>query len=172
MPRRNRQWCVDCTHGPHIQSWKRKRPVAGKTRQPQIGIRANMGEVQRRVLQALQRRNGTLQLLHQVRHHFDLRQLGKVVYKKREITRCVGTLLESLQATDREALQAIAKGATQEEFASEVGLSPTGARSRVQRARSRLKDAFTTCCRIEFDGTGKVHDWHRRGTRDDCGPSC
>ncbi len=89
-----------------------------------------------------------------------------------DLKRCVGSLLDSLQSSDQEALLAIAKGRSQEQYARDVGLSSTGARSRVQRARSRLKDAFTTCCRIEFDGTGKVFDWHRHGSRDDCEPDC
>ena len=80
----------------------------------------------------------------------------------KELVQCVERLMESLQEKDREALQLIGRGMSQEDLAQREGLSPTGARSRVQRARSRLGDAFRTCCRLEFDGVGRVIDWHKR----------
>ncbi|MFT4512478.1 MAG: RNA polymerase sigma-70 factor (ECF subfamily) [Planctomycetota bacterium] len=90
----------------------------------------------------------------------------------KELAQCVERLMQSLQEKDRQALQLIGQGVSQEELARREGLSPTGARSRVQRARARLGEAFRTCCRLEFDGVGKVIDWHKRQPCDPDGPGC
>lgn len=79
-----------------------------------------------------------------------------------ELAGCVERMMASLADNDRHALATIAAGATQEEFAQREGLSPTGARSRVQRARTRLIDAFRACCRTEFDSNGRIVEWERR----------
>ena len=80
--------------------------------------------------------------------------------------------MASLGDEDRRALQTIATGRSQDELAELEGLSPTGARSRVQRARTRLIDAFRACCRVEFDGVGRIVDWQRRAPPGGCGPGC
>lgn len=92
-----------------------------------------------------------------------------------ELARCVERLMLALPEHDRRALQLVASGASQRQLAEREGLSPTGARSRVQRARERLGEAFRACCRLEFDGTGRVIDWrrHRRdGGEDPRAPTC
>ncbi|MFT4841730.1 MAG: RNA polymerase sigma-70 factor (ECF subfamily) [Planctomycetota bacterium] len=91
---------------------------------------------------------------------------------EKELAQCVARLMESLQEKDREALQLIGQGMSQEELARREGLSPTGARSRVQRARARLGEAFRACCRLEFDGAGKVIDWYKRQPGEPGGPDC
>ncbi len=90
----------------------------------------------------------------------------------KDLAQCVERLMESLQGKDRRALQLIGQGVSQEELARREGLSPTGARSRVQRARTRLGDAFRACCRLEFDGVGRVIDWHKHQACDPNGPDC
>jgi len=47
-------------------------------------------------------------------------------------------------------------GLTQVEMAEQLGLTVSGAKSRVQRAREKLKNAFLDCCHFEFDRMGKV----------------
>jgi len=75
----------------------------------------------------------------------------------RELARCVGPLLEQLPAPDAEALRLTdIDGVTQREAARRLSLSVSGMKSRVQRARVRLKDAFATCCRLQFDARGGV----------------
>jgi RNA polymerase sigma-70 factor (ECF subfamily) len=50
------------------------------------------------------------------------------------------------------------EGVSQKELAARLGLSPTGARSRVQRARAMLRDLLLACCHIELDRRGRVLD--------------
>jgi RNA polymerase sigma-70 factor (ECF subfamily) len=58
-------------------------------------------------------------------------------------------------AADVEALTlAELRGLTQAEAARRVGVSTSGMKSRVQRARQRLKSALDACCRFELDRRG------------------
>jgi len=50
------------------------------------------------------------------------------------------------------------EGLTQTDVADRLGLSLSGAKSRIQRGRSLLKDELEKCCRFEFDGRGQMMD--------------
>lgn len=52
------------------------------------------------------------------------------------------------------------QGLSQVELASRLDISVSGAKSRVQRAREKLKEAFLNCCHFEFDRLGRVIDYH------------
>ena len=54
------------------------------------------------------------------------------------------------------------QGLTQEAMARKLGLSISGAKSRVQRARSQLKELLLDCCRFEIDRRGNVLEMHPR----------
>ena len=54
------------------------------------------------------------------------------------------------------------EGMTQAEMGAELGLSVSGAKSRVQRARRLLKDEILACCHLEFDSRGRVIDYEKR----------
>jgi RNA polymerase sigma-70 factor (ECF subfamily) len=46
------------------------------------------------------------------------------------------------------------EGLTQQQVADRLGLSLSGAKSRIQRGRALLKDVLEQCCHFEFDGRG------------------
>jgi len=52
------------------------------------------------------------------------------------------------------------EGLTQNELAERLGISLSGAKSRVQRGRKRLRKILDDCCRFEFDRRGRVIDCH------------
>lgn len=54
------------------------------------------------------------------------------------------------------------EGLTQTETASRLGLSVSGAKSRVQRGRKLLRQALATCCHVEFDRRGNVVEYEPR----------
>lgn len=57
----------------------------------------------------------------------------------------------------REAVQmAEIEGRSQQEVADRLGLSLSGAKSRIQRGRAMLKDVLERCCSFELDGRGRV----------------
>jgi RNA polymerase sigma-70 factor (ECF subfamily) len=70
---------------------------------------------------------------------------------------CIPRVLTELSEQDREAIVLCdLQGMTQEAFAQLKGLSISGAKSRVQRARKRLQDQLTKVCQVEFDENGQV----------------
>lgn len=58
------------------------------------------------------------------------------------------------------------EGLTQKELAERLGISFSGAKSRVQRGREKLKEALLECCAIELDRRGNVIDCEPRN--EDC----
>ncbi len=52
------------------------------------------------------------------------------------------------------------QGLSQVELATRLDITVSGAKSRVQRAREKLKEAFLDCCHFEFDRMGGVVDYH------------
>ncbi|HQV70020.1 MAG TPA: RNA polymerase sigma factor SigZ [Thermoflexales bacterium] len=62
----------------------------------------------------------------------------------------------------REAVELEAQGVPQKEIATHLGLSVSGAKSRVQRGRGMVKELFNTCCEYQFDRYGKVIDYRRK----------
>ncbi len=70
---------------------------------------------------------------------------------------CLPKALAKLEYEDREAIQRCdLEGATQSEFAADKGLSLPGAKSRIQRARKRLKTELVKLCKVNFDESGNV----------------
>jgi RNA polymerase sigma-70 factor (ECF subfamily) len=65
--------------------------------------------------------------------------------------------LAELEPADAAALRAVdLEGRTQRELAAEQGLSLSGAKSRVQRARARLRQRLEACCALAFDARGGI----------------
>jgi RNA polymerase sigma-70 factor, ECF subfamily len=74
-----------------------------------------------------------------------------------ELAPSVQEMFNCLPEKYRQALELTEiKGLTQLEMAKQLGLSFSGAKSRVQRAREKLKEAFLDCCHFEFDRLDKV----------------
>lgn len=48
------------------------------------------------------------------------------------------------------------EGKTQQEIADQLGLSLSGAKSRVQRARQKLGEVLAACCEVEFGTEGEA----------------
>jgi RNA polymerase sigma-70 factor (ECF subfamily) len=81
----------------------------------------------------------------------------------RELSTCVEPMIAALPEPYREALvMTDLNGLTQCEAAERSGLSFSGMKSRVQRARQQLKEVLLECCRIEFDCRGGIVDYAPR----------
>lgn len=77
-----------------------------------------------------------------------------------ELARCLEPLLEEVPEPYRRALKlADLEGVRQQEIASRLRISLSGAKSRVQRARSMLRDVLLKCCRVELDRRGRAIDY-------------
>ena len=78
---------------------------------------------------------------------------------RRQLARCLARMVEQLPEPYREAMKlADLEGLTQQEVAARVGVSLSGAKSRVQRARQQLREMIEDCCRVERDARGGVVD--------------
>jgi len=73
------------------------------------------------------------------------------------LSQCLPRVLSELSAQDREAITLCdIEGMTQQDYAVRLGLSLPAAKSRVQRARVRLKARMTEACQVRFDEAGQV----------------
>jgi RNA polymerase sigma-70 factor, ECF subfamily len=80
-----------------------------------------------------------------------------------ELAASLSGMINDLPEKYRQALSLTTfEGLTQQEVAERLGLSLSGAKSRVQRAREKLKDALLDCCHFEFDRYGAVLDYQAR----------
>lgn len=86
-----------------------------------------------------------------------------------ELAACLGPLLELLPTIHREALTLTeVEGLTQASAAARLGLSTSGMKSRVQRARVQLRDLLVACCEIELDRRGGIMSYQPRRAPCDC----
>ena len=78
-------------------------------------------------------------------------------------------LIAQLPETYREAVRlAEIDGITQQEVAVRLGMSLSGAKSRIQRGRETLRGVLEQCCRFEFDRRGKLIDVDPKPERTVC----
>jgi RNA polymerase sigma-70 factor (ECF subfamily) len=89
-----------------------------------------------------------------------------------ELFPSVRAMVNSLPEQDRQALILTEyRGLTQKELSERLGLSFSGARSRVQRAREKLKQMLLACCHFELDRRGHIINYQARCcccTQKDC----
>jgi RNA polymerase sigma-70 factor (ECF subfamily) len=81
-------------------------------------------------------------------------------------------MIAALPESYREAIRLTdLNGLTQIEAAQRSGISFSGMKSRVQRARRQLKSMLEECCRIEVDRRGGIVDYSvRDASKSPCGP--
>lgn len=87
-----------------------------------------------------------------------------------QLAGCLTPLIARLPEPYRDALTlSEIDGLTQQETAARLGISLSGAKSRIQRARTKLQDLIHACCRIELDHRGSIRDYEPRPK---CGGHC
>ena len=80
------------------------------------------------------------------------------------LSECVIPFINELQEPYREAVMlSEIEGMTQQAVADKLGLSLSGAKSRVQRGRAMVKELFTDCCNFEFDARGQLMGYQAKG---------
>ena len=72
-------------------------------------------------------------------------------------------MVDTLPAPDREVLLLSEyEGLSQADLASRLGISLPAAKSRLLRARARLRDMLLECCHFELDRLGGIVDYEER----------
>ncbi len=80
------------------------------------------------------------------------------------LAQCMLPLLAQIDPAHRRAVElADIDGLSQAQTAEILGLSLSGAKSRIQRGREKLREVFLDCCRVEQDVRGGIVDFQRRG---------
>lgn len=80
-----------------------------------------------------------------------------------ELVLCLKNMLESLPDKYKEAIVLTELGGlTQKELARKLGMSISGAKSRVQRGRAMLKKKFLECCKFQFDVYGNIIEYQHK----------
>ena len=78
----------------------------------------------------------------------------------RDLAQCLRPLIEKLPPARRDALVLTdLDGLTQAAAAAALGLSVSGMKSRIQRARLQLRALLTACCPVNVDRRGAVVDY-------------
>jgi RNA polymerase sigma-70 factor, ECF subfamily len=89
--------------------------------------------------------------------------------EREEMMACLRPMVERLPGDYQKALvMADVQGIAQAKIAGDLNLSLSGAKSRVQRARGKMKNMLLECCHFEFDSLGRATGMDKR----DCGSSC
>lgn len=77
-----------------------------------------------------------------------------------QLTACLPRVLSELSPTDRESIVLCDLGGmSQADYAAQVGLKLSAAKSRLQRARQRLRERMTVACQVKTDDVGHIDDF-------------
>ena len=77
-----------------------------------------------------------------------------------EVLRWLEPMVGRLPEKYREALMlSDIQGLTQKEMSEKLDISLSGAKSRVQRGREKLKKVLLECCRLEFNRAGRIVEY-------------
>ncbi|PUE39048.1 sigma-70 family RNA polymerase sigma factor [Limnohabitans sp. Bal53] len=78
---------------------------------------------------------------------------------------CLPRVLDELDAQDREAIELCdLQGMDQATYALSQNISLSAAKSRIQRARKRMRERMTVACQVRFDDAGHVSDFVPRSS--------
>ncbi|AFQ44215.1 RNA polymerase sigma factor SigZ [Desulfosporosinus meridiei] len=82
-----------------------------------------------------------------------------------EIASCLKIMVESLPETYKQAILLTEfQSMTQKELSEKLGISLSGAKSRVQRGRKMLKEMLLGCCQLEIDSRGNIIDYKHKSS--------
>jgi RNA polymerase sigma-70 factor (ECF subfamily) len=82
---------------------------------------------------------------------------------RRELAACLAPLIQRLPPIYRQALEMVEfDGVSQVDAAAQVGISVSGMKARVQRARQQLRELLLACCQVDLDRRRSVTAIHSR----------
>jgi RNA polymerase sigma-70 factor (ECF subfamily) len=88
--------------------------------------------------------------------------------EKHDLDLCIEPFIEALPEDMRTLLRKIElEGVSQKQYAQDLGISYSTLKSRVQRARSRLREVYDSCCDFSLDAQGNIVGYQSKS--DGCG---
>jgi len=114
-----------------------------------------------------------LEVLNEVPMVSNMTRHSDAAELRAELAGCLHPMIERLSQDYRDAITLVEiDGLTQQAAATQMGISLSGMKSRVQRGRARLKEMLDDCCLIELDRRRVVVDYEIRDAGcDSCKPS-
>jgi RNA polymerase sigma-70 factor (ECF subfamily) len=90
-----------------------------------------------------------------------------------EISTCLKLFLKELPDKYKEPLEMYEfKGMKHREISKELNISLSGSKTRIQRAREKLREVLIECCELEFDAYGNIVEYEQKESyqcsNDDC----
>lgn len=83
-----------------------------------------------------------------------------------EIASCLRVMIDSLPEIYKQAIILTEfQNMTQKELGEKLGISISGAKSRVQRGREKLKKVLLGCCYLDFDSSGNIIDYKHKSSK-------
>lgn len=80
-----------------------------------------------------------------------------------EIAGCIKSMLYKLPDKYKEPLKLYEfKGMKHKEISEKLNISLSGSKTRIQRARNKLKEILMECCEFEFDTYGNIIEYKKR----------
>lgn len=77
----------------------------------------------------------------------------------RDFAKCLKAFISQLKKEEQDIINATAiNGEKQKEYALRNGEAYSTIKSRLQRARKKLKDLFISCCQLQLDRSGNIID--------------
>lgn len=107
-------------------------------------------------------RNSIMDYFRKNKHYIDIDELDIPEENERNENecyhKCLTPFINKLDLKYKEALLNTELGTlSQKEYADEVGISYSGMKSRVQRARQKIEEEFVSCCIIKTDSRGNKY---------------
>ncbi|MGG2196464.1 RNA polymerase sigma factor SigZ [Paenibacillus validus] len=87
----------------------------------------------------------------------------------KELANCLRPLIRQLPDKYREAIELTElEGLSQKDLSEKLGISFSGAKSRVQRGRQKLKEIISACCHLELDRYGNILEYKQKNSTSSC----
>ncbi len=87
----------------------------------------------------------------------------------KELAKCLRSMIRQLPEKYREAIELTElEGLSQKDLSEKLGISFSGAKSRVQRGRQKLKEIISACCHLELDRYGNILDYREKNPTCTC----
>ncbi|MEM9632976.1 MAG: RNA polymerase sigma factor SigZ [Pseudomonadota bacterium] len=85
-----------------------------------------------------------------------------------DLDQCIEPFIDALPDDMSSLLRKIElEGVSQKQYAQDLGISYSTLKSRVQKARSRLREVYEGCCHFSLDAQGNIVGYQSKS--DDCG---
>ena len=94
---------------------------------------------------------------------FDIAEEAPASFEYQRLSDCINGKIAELSPNHKEAILLTAfKNYSQKELADYLGISYSGTKSRVQKAKELLKDSILDCPNVEADTTGKLLGYEKK----------